>query len=139
MNCRRSRREMEVAVDVGERRPADTELDRHLSGCDPCRDYRRRLDSLGGLLRSSMPTHKAPAGLRRRVLSLARTRPSPPRLRPWLAPALSVAAALAVVLVAGRWLASRPSETDVQLVRFDLPAGTRLVREPEIVVLRKKP
>lgn len=118
MDCRR-RGDVPLYFD-GELDPAATrEFERHLDGCDDCRDALVVLDSLRRDLRDSLPGVTAPAALRERLQAIAAS--SRPTHRSWLP--LAAAAAFAFVVGGVATTAWHARETTRDALARDLFAS----------------
>lgn len=106
-----------AAYALGALEPAEAEAFRaHLATCTICREELASFQQAVDTLPLSAPAHRAPAGLRRRVLAEVGTpaTPAQPSRRrsvaaAWLRPALAAAAVLAVVTVVALQLGSGPA------------------------------
>ncbi len=97
------------------------EIERHLRGCPACAEALAGRQALGDALRRAAPYHRAPAGLRERVLSSVRrsaaTRPA--AAPPWRPLALAASLAFAALLTWGAvrlWSSHRPEDVRAQEV-----------------------
>jgi anti-sigma factor RsiW len=98
------------------------EIERHLRGCPACTEALAGRQALRAALRQAVPYHRAPAGLRERVLSTVR-RESAARASAapaWRPLALAASLAFAALLTWGA-------------VRLWLPTSTEDVRSQEVV------
>ncbi len=77
-------------------------FERHLAGCETCREEVAALSSVAGALAHGVPPVAPPAALRGRILEAARAeRPNVVPLRPRFSPPLAAAAAIAACAAVG--------------------------------------
>jgi hypothetical protein len=105
MNCETFERDVLLAESGELSTRAHRSLDEHLAACERCRLYRAQLRAATVAFRGAGPAADVSDAVVARVLSAA-PRPAPVLRLAWR-PALAAAAAL--VLVGGAWLALRPA------------------------------
>ena len=135
MNCSRAHKLLED-LSAGRLERPPVELDKHLLECAACRGLRQGLDELEDGLRQGWPDAAPAPALKSRVLASVRQRQAagrPGRLW-WAAACAAALVVVAVLLTHGNWTRFMPGG-EVS-VRFELPEGTRLTREPEMVVVK---
>jgi anti-sigma factor (TIGR02949 family) len=130
MNCEKARPQLEAYLDGELDRGAVDEIEAHLPTCAACRAELSILENLRGAIRS-LPRHRAPAELRRRLLEaseLPRAGSAPTGFRQasfrtgWWAMAASLLLGLLVGAGVVNWRA-RPAVDPGQLLAHDLLAS----------------